>query len=102
MTTPEVTAVASGLMAGPVIAVINAKLDPVTGKKMGLSDFETISSNVLTNPDDWEMIDIDGKGVLNTKKRDNLLSYMNTKNLENVDIDIMPNEKKEKIPLGEN
>lgn len=29
---PEVTAVASGLMAGPVIAVINAKLDPVTGK----------------------------------------------------------------------
>ena len=29
---PEVTATASALMAGPVIAIINAKLDPVTGK----------------------------------------------------------------------
>jgi hypothetical protein len=29
---PEVTGTASALMAGPVIAIINAKLDPVTGK----------------------------------------------------------------------
>lgn len=32
---PEVTATASALMAGVVIAVINAKVDPVTGKMSG-------------------------------------------------------------------
>ena len=76
----------------------NAK-DPNTGKAMGLSDFETLSSNFLSNPLDYEIMDIDDKGVMSDRKKREYTSFMNTKNLENVDIDLLPNEQKEYKPL---
>lgn len=71
----------------------------VNGKKIGLQDFEILSSNFLANPLKYEVIDVDGKGRKKDERLKEQTSLMNTKNLENVDIDILPNEKKEFKPV---
>jgi hypothetical protein len=70
----------------------------VNGKKIGNQDFETISNDFLRPNSNYELIDINGQGVPKTKKKEEALSLMNTKDLNNVSIDLYPKEQNEFYP----
>jgi hypothetical protein len=82
---------------------LSQTVNPATSEKLGVFDLSFISKDVLESPSNYQILEIDGEPIkeLKDKQIKGIQTRMNTEDLDDVRIDVLPDSKHGYAPVVE-